>query len=375
MPSPNILVGAVRLPVVQPGARSPRETLPVPILVTCACGKQFQTKDENAGLKARCPECGRELIVPKSENPYAAAELAGDLRPGFQPPQQPATSGKAIASLVLGLVSFACSILTGIPAIILGILGLQDIKLSRGALTGRGMATAGIVLGALSCTIIPIMVLVALLLPAVQAAREAARRAQCVNNLKQIGLAMHNYQSTYGVFPPAAAVGPDGKPLLSWRVLILPYIEQDGLYQQFKLDEPWDSPNNKPLLERMPRSFTCPSFPGSETAPTTSIYQVLIGPGTLFDKAEGVSPSDIRDGTSNTLMVVESKAPVAWSQPSGLAYRPGTPIEGLGSVHPGGFNALFGDGSVRFLKTSVPSETINALATRNGGEVVAADAY
>jgi prepilin-type processing-associated H-X9-DG protein len=74
-------------------------------------------------------------------------------------------------------------------------------------------------------------------------------------------------------------------------------------------------------------------------------------------------------------MVVESKAPVAWTQPSGLAYRPGSPIEGLGSFHPGGFNALFGDGSVRFLKTSVASETINGLATRNGGEVIGADSY
>src|SRR5271166_372859 len=97
-----------------------------------------------------------------------------------------------------------------------------------------------------------IAMLIALLLPAVQAAREAARRAQCTNNLKQIALAMHNYASANNCFPPAATYTRDGKPLLSWRVLILPYLEQASLYNQFHLDEAWDSPNNKPLGDRMP---------------------------------------------------------------------------------------------------------------------------
>jgi prepilin-type processing-associated H-X9-DG protein len=325
---------------------------------------------------ARCPECGRELIVPKAENPYAApGEFGGDFGPGIKPGQQPTTSGKAIASLVLGGVSFVCSIFAAIPAIILGILGLQDIGRSQGAVTGKGMATAGIILGALNCTLFPVAILIALLLPAVQAAREAARRAQCVNNLKQIGLAMHNYESTYGVLPPAATLDPTGKPLLSWRVLLLPYLEEGALYEQFKLDEPWDSPSNKPLLAKMPRLFTCPSLPVTEPQPSTSIYQVLIGSGTMFDKAEGVSLREVLDGTSNTLMVVESKAPVPWTQPSGLTYQPKKPIEGLGSFHPGGFNVLFGDGSVKFLKSSVPPVLIESMATRNGGEVISPDSY
>src|ERR1700676_3675353 len=106
-----------------------------------------------------------------------------------------------------------------------------------------------------------IAVLIALLLPAVQAAREAARRAQCVNNLKQIGLAMHNYHSTYDCFPPAVTADDQGRPLLSWRVLILPYLEEAPLYAQFHLDEPWDSPHNLPLASKMPRVYTCPSDP------------------------------------------------------------------------------------------------------------------
>src|SRR5437588_6801844 len=101
--------------------------------------------------------------------------------------------------------------------------------------------------------------MVALLLPAVQAAREAARRAQCTNNLKQIGLAMHNYHSSNNCFPPAFTTDRDGKPLLSWRVLLLPYLECSSLYANFHLDEPWDSPHNRPLVNQMPSVFACPS--------------------------------------------------------------------------------------------------------------------
>ena len=169
------------------------------------------------------------------------------------------------------------------------------------------MAITGIVLGGSVVARGPVSaVLIALLLPAVQAAREAARRSKCVNNLKQIALAMHNYNDTNGVLPPAATLDPNGKPLLSWRVVLLPYFKQDSLYQQFKLDEPWDSPNNKPLLARMPKVFECPSWP--QTGSETTTYQVLVGLGTLFEKPEGTSFKEVTDGTSNTLMVVETKA-------------------------------------------------------------------
>ena len=188
------------------------------IVFRCECGKQFETRDEDAGRRARCPDCQRELIVPQP-NPYAATEFASLHE---VPPTR--MSGKAIASFVLGLCSFVTCILTGVPALLLGIFALNDINNPKKRVTGQGFAITGIVMGSLSLLLIPVMI--ALLLPAVQAAREAARRAMCVNNLKQIGLAMHNYHERHGASPRPAIYDANGKPLLSWRVLILPYLEQ-----------------------------------------------------------------------------------------------------------------------------------------------------
>ena len=196
-------------------------------------------------------------------------------------------------------------------------------------------------------------VLVGLLLPAVQAAREAARRAQCVNNLKQIGLAMHNYASANNAFPKPAITGEQGKALLSWRVAILPYIQQQGLYEKFKLDEPWDSPHNKALLKEMPSFYLCPSR--TVTEPFTTTLRVFKGEGALFEGAHATRLADITDGTSNTLMVVEAEEAVPWTKPDDLPFDPAAvpSLFGAGSRHPGGFNTLFADGSVRFIKRTI----------------------
>ena len=144
------------------------ETSPVPIMVTCSCGKQFQTKVENAGRRARCPECGKELIVP-GVGVGASGDIAGDFGHAPVKGAEAGTSGKAIASFVLGLTSLICTLFTGIPAIILGALSVRAIGRSGGRITGSAMAIVGIVTGSLSVVIIP--VLIALLIPAVQAAR------------------------------------------------------------------------------------------------------------------------------------------------------------------------------------------------------------
>jgi len=219
---------------------------------------------------------------------------------------------------------------------------------------------------------------VGLLLPATQAAREAARRSQCVNNMKQMGLAFHNAHSNNNVFP-TAIVGKAGKPLLSWRVAILPYLEQQELYNKFKLDEPWDSAHNKPLLAEMPKVFACPSHPAPD--PATTYYRTWIGPDSAFDEKEGRGIQGFTDGTSNTVLVVEAAEAVPWTKPEGmpvpaLGAAPAVPaLLGAGSTHPNGFNALFADGSVKFLKATINQIILRALISPAGGEVINADAF
>ena len=217
--------------------------------------------------------------------------------------------------------------------------------------------------------------LIALLMPAVQAAREAARRSQCVNNLKQMGLAMHNYHSINDRFPPPAILSKQGQPLLSWRVALLPYLEQEALYNEFHLDEPWDSEHNKALIDRMPAVFRCPSASAPE--PGTTAYRVFTGKGAAFDQPEGLPITAVVDGTSNTIGIVEAKEAVAWTKPEDLPFTGdgAAAFELLGSDHAGGFNALFLDGSVRLIKKSIIASTLKALLTYSGGEVVGGDSY
>jgi prepilin-type processing-associated H-X9-DG protein len=338
------------------------------IVIRCECGKEFETADENAGRRGRCPACQRELIVPQPK-PLAEADFAAPFETA-----PPAMNGKAVTSFVLGLCSFVLCCVTGVPALIFGILGLNEINNPKNNFTGKGFAITGIVLGSLWSLVAVPAILIALLLPAVQAAREAARRAQCVNNFKQIGLAMHNYESANGTYPPAAIYDSNGKPLLSWRVLILPYLEQGTLYNQFHLNEPWDSPHNKPLSDTVLSVYQCPSEP-TPLGPMTT-YQVLVDPSSMFTgDPHGVSLREVTDGTSNTLLVVEGAKAVPWAAPDDISLaQAGDPNLGPGSKHPGVYNALYADGSVRFMKSSpgnpMSAQTLHALATRNGGEVV-----
>jgi hypothetical protein len=343
----------------------------VAILVTCECGQSFETGEQNAGRRAKCPVCGRELVVPRAGPSGSPDDLAQ-----FEPAPS-RISGKAIASLILGLLSFLLCMLTGIPAIILGVLGINEVNASKGRVTGSGLATTGIVLGSIGSMGTVAFVLIALLLPAVQAAREAARRAQCTNNLKQIGLAMHNYHDVYGSFPPRAVKDPSGKPLLSWRVLLLPYLEEQNLYNQFRLDEPWDSPTNRPLAEAMPNLFKCPSNP--TLPPGMTAYEVVAGPNTIFPDGEGgrsaIRFADITDGTSNTILVGEAGRPVRWTEPDDIPIDTTEQNFGFSSLHRGGWNILMGDGAVRFLKNSIAPAVLKALLSRNGGEVISSDSF
>ena len=212
-------------------------------------------------------------------------------------------------------------------------------------------------------------ILIALLLPAVQAAREAARRAQSMNNLKQIVLAMHNYHDGHKELPARATFDKQGKPLLSWRVHLLPYFEQDALYKQFHLDEPWDSEHNRKLIPMMPKLFQNPS---GTAAPGMANYLAVCGEGLAFEGTKGRRFADIRDGTSNTILVVEANDDRAavWTKPDDWQYDAEHPMAGLGAAHPGGFSVAIADGSVRFISKDLDPKVFHALLTIAGGEVV-----
>jgi len=219
--------------------------------------------------------------------------------------------------------------------------------------------------GSLSLSTAPIAL--GLLVPATQKVREAAGRTQSSNNLKQIGLAMHSYHDAMGSFPPAYRAGRGGKALLSWRVLILPYVEQGELYKEFHLDEPWDSDHNKKLIGRMPKLYRSPA---SHAAPDKTTYLTVRGPNTAFPGAKGVTFADITDGTSNTIMVVEAsdKKAVIWTKPDDLELNEKDPLDGLVGAWPGGFLAALCDGSVRLIKNSVDPKELIGLFIRNDGK-------
>jgi hypothetical protein len=205
--------------------------------------------------------------------------------------------------------------------------------------------------------------------PTLTQTREAAARAQSLNNMKQMALALHNYHDTYKSFPAHASYAKK-KPLLSWRVHILPFVEQDALYRAFKLDEPWDTPHNKALIAQMPAVYRSPlarDVPAGKT-----VYLAPIGPNMIFGGPKGTQFRNILDGTSNTILFVEadqSKA-VYWTQPEDLKIDREDPLAGLLKKGAKGFNATFADGSVRLLSSRIDPQVLFALFTANQGEVI-----
>ncbi len=241
-----------------------------------------------------------------------------------------------------------------------------------------GEATKGCSCGFILAVVAIIGVAIALLWPPLGTPR-ASRRMICSNNLKQIALALHNYHDEYESFPPAYVADETGKPMHSWRVLILPFIEQQHLYDQYNFDEPWDGPSNRQLIEQAPTIYTCPSFPDDKNKsrnveePLTQYFTVS-GPHTAFPGTTAVAFRDILDGTSNALMVVECHTRhIAWTAPIDIS--PDELVQSLIvndplSSHPGGFQVALADGSVRFIADTIEPETLRRLLTIDDGELI-----
>ena len=296
----------------------------MPISFNCPhCGTSTQVADQYAGQSGPCKSCGNTIQIP-----HAGAYQG---KPGPAPHHAASSSSSGTIIIVVILIAVI------------------------------GTVTVG-------------GVLVALLLPAVQAAREAARRMQCSNNLKQVALAMHNYHDAYKAFPPAYTVDADGNKLHSWRTLLLPFIEQASLYDQIDLDKPWDAPENQPIAETVISNYTCPSGPDG-MVPYTS-YMVIVGSGTIFEDENGMAIENITDGISNTILVVEVEGQqVPWMEPTDLSLdQMQMAINGgsteSGSNHPGGVMAALADGSVRFIADTIDPNMLRNLITRNDGQAI-----
>jgi len=195
--------------------------------------------------------------------------------------------------------------------------------------------------------------------------RQRGDRVQNSNNLKVIGLALHNYHDVNKGLPPAGIGDRDGKPLLSWRVAMLPYLDQEPLFKLFDLNQPWDHPTNKKLIPLMPRMFV---VPGSDAKEGETHYRVLVGGGAMFEARQAVRFAQVTDGLSNTFMAIEANEPTIWTKPGDLPYNPNGPLPKFG-ISPEGFHVLLGDGSVHYVRSTTAADVLRAYITRNGGEV------
>jgi prepilin-type processing-associated H-X9-DG protein len=312
----------------------------MPINYTCPhCGVTTDVADDYAGQSGPCAQCGKMITVPM---PAGGSPFLG----GGVPQKRGMGTGSIIA-IVLAVVLVVALVCGGI------------------------------------------LVAPVLLLPGVQAAREAARRTACTNNMKQIALAMHSYAQKYKSFPPAYIADKNGKPMHSWRVLILPFMEEDSLYRDYRFDEPWDSPHNRTLAARMPRVYACPSDSPTGTPNTHTDYAMIVGPHTISDGPTAHRLSDFTDGTSNTIMVVEATgAGINWMEPRDLKAEgmqfcinggpygnPNAKLSEISSPHSGGANVALCDGSVHFISSSIDPKILKAMITIDGGEAITLPDY
>ncbi|MCA9104723.1 MAG: DUF1559 domain-containing protein [Planctomycetales bacterium] len=288
------------------------------------------------------------------------------------------TSGKATTSLILGFASIVCLCLTGIPGLIFGFIALSDISASQGRLKGKGLAITGIAMS----IALPLLVIVGAVIYVVASgaavvggalgeAREAARSAATSNNMKQVGIALHLYHDSMNKFPMVANT-PEVKAGLSWRVTLLPYIEEVGLSQQFNQAEGWNSPANMAAASYMPPVYGDIGEFGSDRATLNSIVSAQPTGNVKLGIEEGASFRDVPDGSANTIVFVEVES--GWTQEiwsAGYDYEVdlSDPTAGL-KTRNGRYLVCFLDGSTHRIREDADIEVIKALMTRNGREVI-----
>ena len=241
-------------------------------------------------------------------------------------------------------------------------IGVADAK------SWRGIKRCGFTWTELLVVLAILGLFVLLLLPARRSSRGAARRMQCSNNLKQIALALHNYESKYKTLPPAYTVDADGNRLHSWRSLILPFLEQSDLYAKIDFSKAWDDPANEAAFRNPVSVYRCPS---SDVPAGHTTYLAIVGEHNCFRPQSGRMFAEIVDGSSNTVMVFEtepSKA-VHWMCPEDASEDVFVAADPKSkTAHQHGRNACMADGSVQFLSLNISKNVLRGLATIDGRE-------
>jgi hypothetical protein len=304
------------------------------------------------------------------------------------------SNGMAVTSLVLGILSLFCFALTGLPAIVFGFLGLS--KASRVG-TGKGMAVAGLLLGLLGTVLTAGAAWVVWkgykgAERVVKAAKEEAEVEEDRESGIEVAQAANNYENAVGTFPNPyrqqvpGFVPPKGKeppkPLLSWRVDLLPYLgepEYDALHRRFQREQPWDSQANRPLARERVEPYVLGYDPPGAA---DTRWRGFTGPGAVFEPGARVTIAAIPDGTSNTLLFVESAEAVRWTEPNDYPFsNPNRPVLGpkgptthplptLGRPGARGFLMAMCDGSVKYVRKTIDPKTMAMLIDRADGNVI-----
>jgi hypothetical protein len=331
------------------------------------------------------PIPGGAILVTPTPDTTPVAPVRRPRRQYYEEEPLP-TSGKAIWSLIFGLLSFCLPVLLSLVAILLGFLGLGDVHSGRAR--GGVWAVLGLLCGLLTLITSIALVVVAIMAPAwIQSSLgdvdflapvlQANQRLEVMNHLRQLGEGMQLYRDNYRGFPPPAITDADGKPLLSWRVAILPYIDQEDLFKKFRSDEPWNSPHNSALLKEMPRIFAHPLDPEGATQGRTH-YQVFVTSAkannqSMFSRGTtgkvGIRIEEMKDDATDTIMIVESARAVPWTAPEDLPYEANQPLPKLG-LFSGGFLVVAADGSVHWLPSTFAEQDIRNAITVDDGQAV-----
>jgi prepilin-type processing-associated H-X9-DG protein len=220
------------------------------------------------------------------------------------------------------------------------------------------------------------VLLTSLVAGAVRSARHAAKTASCNCHLKQLGIALQNYHDTYKCYPPAYIADANGKPMHSWRVLILPFMCEKECYDKYRFDEPWNGPHNRELANEFgSHIYRCPAADGY---PSETSYVAVVGPETGWPAPNCSSVPDFTDGTSDTIAMVEvANSGIHWMEPRDLTFEEASEgisasptSEHISSPHGTGANFLFFDSHVDYVPLDTPPERLRGLLTRNGGEDV-----